>query len=105
MGGIVYWGLLRTAVVIVLLWISYDYFDFKYFWIIVSLAIYIVVIHPIVSEYKSFISKNKNVIDNSLCSTCQHFNETAVLCMKYDEHPADDFTPCDGIDWEGKQIR
>jgi len=102
MGGIVYWGLLRTAVVIVLLWFFYDYFNYRYSWIIFSLAIYIVIIHPIVSEYKSFISKNRDVINNSLCSKCKHFNETAVLCMKYDEHPTDDFTPCDGIDWEAK---
>ncbi len=102
MGGIVYWGLLRTAVVIVLLWFSYDYFDYNFFWIIFSLVVYLIIIHPIVSEYKNFIKKNKNVITNSLCSQCKHFNETAVLCMKYDEHPTDDFTPCDGIDWEVK---
>lgn len=102
MGGIVYWGLLRTAFVIVLLWLSYDYLDYKYFWIIFALAVYLIVIHPIISEYKKFVSKNKEVIDNSLCSKCKHFNETAVLCMKYDEHPEDNYTPCDGIDWEAK---
>jgi len=102
MGGIVYWGLLRTAVVIVLLWLSYDYINSQYFWIIFAIAIYVVLIHPIVSQYKEFVMKNRNVINNSLCSKCQHFNETAVLCMKYDEHPTDDFTPCDGLDWEAK---
>lgn len=102
MGGIVYWGLLRTAVVIILLWFAYDYFDYKFFWIIFILAIYLVIIHPIISEYKKFISKNREVINNSLCSQCKHFNESAVLCLKYDEHPTEDYTPCDGIDWEVK---
>ncbi len=102
MGGIVYWGLLRTAIVIIILWFSYDYFNYNFFWIIFSLVVYIVLIHPIISEYRQFVNKNKNVIDNSLCSQCKHFNETAVLCMKYDEHPTDEFTPCDGIDWEPK---
>ena len=100
MGGIVYWGLIRTAVMIVLLWVSYEYFDKKFFWIIASIAIYLIIIQPIISQYNAFIKKNKNVIDNSLCAKCKHFNETAVLCMKYDEHPTDEFTPCDGIDWE-----
>ena len=102
MGGIIYWGLLRTVVVIILLWFSYDYFDYNFFWIIFSLVVYLIIIHPIVSEYKKFIQKNKNVVTNSLCSQCKHFNESAVLCMKYDEHPADNYTPCDGIDWEPK---
>jgi len=102
MGGIVYWGLLRIAVVIALFWLSFDYFDAKYFWIIFGLAIYIIVIHPIIAEYKEFVKKNINVINNSLCSKCKHFNESAVLCMKYDEHPNDDFIPCNGLDWESK---
>jgi len=100
MGGIVYWGLLRTGAMIILLWLSYEYFQEKFFWIFASIAIYLVIIHPIVSQYKEFTSKNKNVINNSLCSKCKHFNDTAVLCMKYDQHPTDEFTPCDGIDWE-----
>lgn len=102
MGGIIYWGLLRTAVVIILLWFSYDYFDYKYFWIIFSLAIYVLIIHPVVSEYKQFRSKNENVINNSLCSKCKSFDESAVLCLKYDEHPTEGYTPCDGTDWEVK---
>ncbi len=100
MGGIIYWGLIRTAIMIILLWISYEYFDEKFFWIIASIAIYLIIIHPIVSQYKDFVAKNKEVINNSLCSKCKHFNETAVLCMKYDQHPTNEFTPCDGIDWE-----
>lgn len=100
MGGIIYWGLVRTAIMIILLWISYGYFDKQFFWIIASIAIYLIIIHPIVAQYKAFVAKNKEVINNSLCSKCKHFNDTAVLCMKYDQHPTDEFTPCDGIDWE-----
>jgi len=100
MGGIVYWGLIRTAIMIIVLWLSYDYFNERFFLIIASIAIYLIIIHPIVSQYRAFVTKNKDVIYNSLCSKCKHFNETAVLCMKYDQHPTDEFTPCDGIDWE-----
>jgi len=102
MGGIVYWGLLRTAVVIILLWFSYDYFPERYYWIVFPVAVYVLVIHPIVSEYKKLIQKNMNVLNNSLCSKCKHFDSSAILCMRYDQHPSDDFIPCDGTDWEPK---
>lgn len=100
MGGIVYWGLIRTVIMIFLLWLSYDFFQEKYFWIIASIAIYLIIIHPIVSQYNEFVVKNRDIVNNSLCSQCKHFDETAVLCMKYDQHPTDEYIPCDGIDWE-----
>lgn len=100
MGRIVYWGLIRTLITIVLLWISYEYFFNQYWWIIASIAVYIFVIHPIVSQYKLFTEENKNVMIDSLCSKCKHFSETAVLCIKYDKHPTEDFIPCEGKDWE-----
>ena len=100
MGRIVYWGLIRTIISILVLWISYDYFNYKYWWIIASIGFYIVVIQPIIVQYKSFNTLNKTVINDSLCSKCKHFDETAVLCMKYDKHPTEDFIPCEGADWE-----
>ena len=101
MGHIVYWGILRTAALIVVLWISYDWIEYKVWWMMISaIAIYGVIIHPVIVQYKNFTQKNKEVIDNTLCSTCKHFDESAILCMKYDQHPTKDFIPCDGIDWE-----
>jgi len=102
MGRIVYWGLIRTVITIIILWVSYDYFNHKYWWIMATIGFYIVVIQPIIMQYKSFTTKNKSVINDSLCSRCKHFDETAVLCMKYDKHPTDDFVPCEGSAWEPK---
>jgi len=45
---------------------------------------------------------NKEIIENTLCSSCKHFDESAVLCMKYDKHITKDEIPCGGIHWEMK---
>lgn len=102
MGGIVYWTLLRIAILIPLLWLAMDYIDYKFWWIIFSMSVYGVIIQPAVIQYRLFMEKNKDVISNSLCTSCKHFDETAVLCLKYDEHPTDEEVPCDGIDWQPK---
>ena len=82
MGGIIYWTIIRIAILIPLLWIATDYIEFI--------------------QYKLFREENYEVITNTLCSSCKHFDETAVLCLKYDEHPTEDKIPCEGAAWEPK---
>ncbi len=102
MGEIVYKTLIRFALLIVLLWFNKDFFGEKFFWIISIILIYLFVVHPAYSAYTKFIDKNINVITNSLCSSCKHFDESAVLCTKYDKHPTENFLPCEGTDWKPK---
>lgn len=102
MGEIVFWTILRTAFLILLLWISADVWGQKYFWLIASISFYLFVISPAVSFYRKFVESNKEVLESSLCSSCKHFDESAVLCMKYDKHPTKNFIPCEGSDWEPK---
>ena len=102
MGEIVYKTLIRLAIILFVLWFSKDYFGEKFFWIIGAIGIYLFVVHPAYSAYTRFIEENKNVITNSLCSSCKHFDESAVLCTKYDKHPTDNFIPCEGTAWEPK---
>lgn len=102
MGDIVYWTLIRTAMILPLIWLAKDYFDEKYWWILGILSITLFIIYPAYYSYTKFIEKNKNVISNTLCSTCKHFDESAVLCMKYDKHPDENFIPCEGKGWEPK---
>ncbi len=64
------------------------------------MSVYGVIIHPAVIQYKMFIKKNKPVLTDTLCSSCKHFDESAVLCMKHDKHPTVDELPCEGIHWE-----
>jgi len=102
MGGIIYWTIIRIAILLPLLWIATEYIEYKYWWMIVSMSIYVIIIHPAVIQIKLFNEKHKEVILNSLCSSCKSFDETAVLCLKYDEHPTSDVIPCEGAEWEPK---
>ncbi len=102
MGAIIYWGIIRTGVLLPLLWIALEYIEYRYWWAVVTMSIYGIVIHPAVIQYKMFKEKNENVITNSLCTSCAHFDETAVLCLKFDEHPTEEEIPCEGSDWEPK---
>ncbi|MCF8262460.1 MAG: hypothetical protein K9J12_16920 [Melioribacteraceae bacterium] len=102
MGGIIYWGIIRTGLLILSLWILYDYIEYKIWFVIGITTIYGVIIHPAVIQYQMFRDKNRKIIEGTLCSTCKHFDETAILCLKYDEHPKEDYVPCDAVDWEPK---
>ena len=102
MGGIVYWTLIRLALLIVAVIYLSDFYTGKFWWPMVLLAIYLIVIHPAISQYKQFVKKNTTIIEDTLCSNCKHFDETAVLCMKHDKHPSQDYLPCEGMHWEPK---
>lgn len=102
MGSIVYWTLIRLAIFLPLIWLSRSYVDEKFWWILGTLALTFFVIYPAYFSYQKFIESNKNVVTASLCSSCKHFDESAVLCMKYDKHPTDNFIPCEGSAWEPK---
>lgn len=99
MGDIVFWTIIRTAITIPMVWFLQGYLDFQIWWLVCFFSIYGVIIHPAIIHYRLFEEKSKEVIESTLCSTCQHFDKTAVLCMKHDAHPTTQFLPCDGIDW------
>jgi hypothetical protein len=67
------------------------------------MSIYGIIIHPAIVQYNQFKEDNKEIINNTLCSSCRHFDETAVICMKHDKHPTVDSLPCEGLDWEMKE--
>ena len=100
MGGIVFWAIIRTAILIPALWILLGMMEYRYWWWLVVLSIYGVIIHPAMIQYKLFQEENDDIINNTLCSSCEHFDKTAVLCTKYDKHPTLTELPCGGMDWE-----
>jgi hypothetical protein len=102
LGEIVFWTIVRTAVTIPGLWILRFHIDEKLWWMISIAAIYVLIIHPAFVGYRWFEERNKNVINATLCSSCKHFNASAVLCMKYDKHPTENYIPCEGEEWEPK---
>jgi hypothetical protein len=102
MGEVVFWTLIRAAVTIIGLWIIKSQVDIE-LWLMISVAaVYVLIIHPAMVSYRWFEERNKKVIDSSLCSSCKNFDRSAVLCIKYDKHPTENYVPCDGVDWEPK---
>ncbi len=102
MGEVVFWTIIRTAIVLPLLWVLKSYLNVDLWWTVSIISVYGVIIHPAVIHYRLFNEKNEEIIEDTLCSTCEHFDKTAVLCLKHDEHPTRDYLPCDGIDWSPK---
>ena len=102
MGEIVFWTIIRTAITIPGLWVLKPHIDSQLWWMIGIAAVYVLIVHPAIQSYSWFEQRNKKVIDSTLCSSCKHFDPSAVLCMKYDKHPTEDFVPCEGEDWEPK---
>ena len=102
MGGIIFWGIVRTALMIAALWILFDYIEYQYWFVLTIMSVYGIIIHPAVIQYRLFSEENKAVLEGTLCSSCKHFERSAVLCAKHDEHPTQNYIPCDGIDWEPK---
>lgn len=102
MGAVVFWTIIRAVIVIPTLWFLMEFIDFRLWWIVSLTAIYGIIIHPAVIHYRLFEEKNKDIIESTLCSSCRHFDVTAVLCTKFDEHPDMNYLPCQGLDWEPK---
>jgi fatty acid desaturase len=102
LGEIVFWTIIRAALVIPAVWILQGYLDLQLWWIVSIIAIYGIIVHPSLIHYRLFEDKNKEIVESTLCSTCRHFDKSAVLCMKHDKHPTKAYLPCEGMDWEIK---
>jgi hypothetical protein len=100
MGGIVFWAIIRAAFLIPTLWMLYGMMEYKYWWWFGIFTVYGVIIYPATIQYRIFLQKNEEIINNTLCSSCSNFDETAVICLIHDKHPTKDFLPCEGVGWE-----
>lgn len=100
MGEIVLATLLRLSLTLV--FIAYTWLYYPYMWrvpialLIVSLTVFL----PARKSYAAFKEKQNDELSGTLCAMCKHFDATAVICLKHDEHPTREYLPCDGIDWE-----
>lgn len=100
MGEIVFWTIIRAAVVVPIIWISRSYLDYQLWFLASAMVLYGVIVHPAVVHYRLFIERNKEIMETTLCSSCRFFERSAVLCSKFDEHPTKDYLPCEGLSWE-----
>lgn len=103
MGGIIFWAIIRTAFLIPALWFLSGHMEYRYWWWLGIFSVYGVIIHPAMIQYRIFLQENKEVITDTLCSSCKHFDETAVICLVEDEHPTRDYIPCEGVSWEPRE--
>lgn len=104
LGSIIFWGIIRLALTIAGVWILYYYLEYRYWWIFGILALYAVVLNPAIIQYKIFKEKNKEIIENTLCSSCKYFVADSILCLRLDEHPSKTYLPCEGEGWEPKSF-
>lgn len=100
MGDIVFWGIIRIAIIIPVIWISLSYLEYSLWFSISLMLIYGVVLHPAMVQYRLFKENNQEIIESTLCTSCKYFDKTAVLCLKLDEHPTREYLPCEGLGWE-----
>ncbi len=104
MGELIFWTIIRVAILLPLVWLLKGYLDYQLWWGISIVAFYGVIIHPALVHYRLFNERNREIIEDTLCSSCEYFDKSAILCLKHDEHPTIDFVPCDGIDWLPKSL-
>ena len=104
MGELIFWTIIRVAILLPLVWLLKGYLDYQLWWGISIVAFYGVIIHPALIHYRLFNERNREIIEDTLCSSCEYFDKSAILCLKHDEHATIDFVPCDGIDWLPKSL-
>ena len=102
MGDIIFWIIIRTAISIAAIWVLKSRIDEQLWWLITIAIIYGLIIYPVIVGLKKFNIKNKNILASTICASCKHFNSSALLCMKHDKHPEENYIPCEGIHWEPK---
>jgi hypothetical protein len=103
MGSIIYWGLLRFAVVLVSFWFLRDVIE-KYgdWWSLFFVAIGVVVLYPAQLAYMQHREKVKQVNLEVICTSCKHYNRDEALCTALDQLVTSSIVPCEAVMWEPK---
>ncbi len=100
MGEVIYKTIIRSGLTLIILWFLKNQVDERFFLIVSVLAFFFFVINPAYMSYKHFLEINRKIESGTLCSSCKYFDKSAMLCIKYDKHPTEDFIPCQGRNWE-----
>ena len=103
MGEIIYWGLLRFALVLVGAWLLYSLVpEYNDWWMMFFIAVATIVIYPAQLAWRKHASSIRRANQNPLCATCRHLATREALCKVTDEHVRQDYTPCEGQAWESR---
>jgi hypothetical protein len=99
--GSIVWGvLLRTAIIVFLSFIFYQFFGMQKFWWFTLLLIWFVSAYPAYRQYQIFQHRIQKVQEETLCGKCKYFESSSQLCRLYDEHISKNYIPCEGLSWE-----
>jgi hypothetical protein len=102
-GSIVTWGLVKTALLVVVMWFVVERFRLYEYWYVGLGIFWLIVAYPAFLQYQRFKAQTQHLEQNSLCATCCHFDETGHFCRLMDEHVSETYIPCEGLSWEGKE--
>jgi len=99
-GTIVFGGLIRLSMIVIVTWLISDYWEFYQFWPLFSLMVIMIVFYPAYREMSIFSDTVEILKESTLCGSCKHFEPSAQICSRYDEHITEHHIPCEGMDWE-----
>lgn len=102
-GSILTWGLIKTAVLVLIMWFVIERFRLYEYWLAGLGVFWLLVAYPAFLQYQRFKAQTQHLEKNSLCATCCHFDETGHFCRLMDEHVSETYIPCEGLSWEGKE--
>lgn len=97
--------MLRLTAVMFVAWYVRDRIsDYPEWWMITIGAIYGIAIYPAQIQYNYFKRTSRRLVEETLCSSCRHFNADGLHCMLLDEHVNEQYLPCEGEGWEPKSF-
>jgi hypothetical protein len=105
LGSIIWLAMLRLTITIVVAWYLKDQINnYAEWWTITVFAIYGIAIYPAQIQYHYFKKTSRKLLEQTLCSSCRHFNPEGLHCMQLDEHVTEHYLPCEGEGWEPKSF-
>lgn len=100
-GAIIYWALVRFAIVMLAAWVLFAYIpNYSDWWTMFFVSVTLIVVYPAQLAYRKHLAAVRRAEQNGLCATCRHYAREEMLCTRLDEHVRKDYTPCDGEGWE-----
>lgn len=102
-GSIVLYALLKITALMLVGWFLIEHYDMHQYWWLLLMSMLILAILPAYQQYEVYREQSKIIAKNSLCATCRHYDDSAIVCTIMDEHVSAQYTPCGGAGWEAKQ--
>ena len=99
-GTVVLGGLIRLSILIITMWWISDVWEFHQFWPLFSIMVVMIVFYPAYREMAIFSQSIDTISESTMCGSCMHFESSAQICSRYDEHITEEYIPCEGMDWE-----